>query len=279
MLRATINDRVCEFADGITILSAARSVGIDIPTLCSDLRLRLIGSCRMCLVQVEPAWLHFAIRLVIVLLLVFPILILSENVSGQTQNGRLTQAEILEAEQLLNNLSYWTGPIDGTFDDASRHALIAFQKVELRKRSGSLTRAELEALRSADRPEARDDAYAHVEVDLSRQVLMVVDEIGVVTKVLPVCTGNEKLYKDRGQTKRAHTPRGRFVVTRKINGLRISSLGALYYPNYIVNGIAIHGSPSVLTRPASHGCIRIPMFAAKAFHDMTPVGTIVVVYD
>lgn len=227
----------------------------------------------------QHAWLHLAIRLAIVLLLLFLVLILGERVIGKTQNGELTRVEILEAEQRLSDLGYWTGPIDGTFDSASRHALTAFQKVEGRKRSGSLTRSELGALRSADRPEPRDKTYAHVEVDLWRQVLMIVDENGLVTKVLPVCTGNEKLYSDRGVTKRAHTPRGRFMVTRKINGLRISSLGALFYPCYIVNGIAIHGSPSIAAYPASHGCIRIPMFAAKAFHDMTPVGTVVVVYD
>lgn len=227
----------------------------------------------------QHVWLHFAVRLAIVLLLLFLILILSENVIGKTQNSELSRAEILETEQLLANLGYWTGPIDGVFDSGSRHALTAFQKIEGRKRSGSLTRTEIEALRSAQRPEPRDTTYAHVEVDLSRQVLMVVDENGLVTKVLPVCSGNEKLYSDRGVTKRAHTPRGRFVVTRKINGLRVSSLGALYYPCYIVNGIAIHGSPSIVTYPASHGCIRIPMFAAKAFHDVTPVGTVVVVYD
>lgn len=227
----------------------------------------------------QHAWFHFAFRLAIVLLLIFLILILSEKVVGKTQKAELTQTEILEAEQLLNNLGYWTGSIDGVFDNASRHALTAFQKVEGRKRSGSLTGTELEALRSANRPEARDKTYAHVEVDLARQVLMIVDETGIVTRVLPVCSGNEKLYSDRGVTKRAHTPRGRFIVTRKINGLRISSLGALFYPCYIVNGIAIHGSPSILPYPASHGCIRIPMFAAKAFHDITPVGTIVMVYD
>ena len=227
----------------------------------------------------QHAGLHLAIRLAIVLLLLFLLLVLSEKVIGKTQNRELSHAEILEAEQLLTNLGYWTGPIDGLFDSDSRHALTAFQKVEGRKRSGRLTRIELEALRSAPRPEPHDQTYAHVEVDLSRQVLMVIDESGVVTKVLPVCSGNEKLYNDRGITKRAHTPRGRFIVTRKINGLRISSLGALFYPCYIVNGIAIHGSPSIAAYPASHGCIRIPMFAAKAFHDMTPVGTIVVVYD
>jgi len=44
-------------------------------------------------------------------------------------------------------------------------------------------------------------------------------------------------------------------------------------------GIAIHGNPSVPVYPASHGCIRIPMFAAKEFSQMTPVGTPVIVYD
>ena len=60
-----------------------------------------------------------------------------------------------------------------------------------------------------------------------------------------------------------HTPRGTFKVLRKINGRRLSSLGLLSYPSYIVNGVAVHGSFSVPTHPASHGCFRVPMFAAK----------------
>jgi lipoprotein-anchoring transpeptidase ErfK/SrfK len=31
--------------------------------------------------------------------------------------------------------------------------------------------------------------------------------------------------------------------------------------------------------PASHGCIRIPMFASKKLSELTPVGTEVIVYD
>ncbi|HEX5833353.1 MAG TPA: peptidoglycan-binding domain-containing protein, partial [Pyrinomonadaceae bacterium] len=63
--------------------------------------------------------------------------------------------DVFEAEQRLANLGYWTGPIDGKFDSGSRHALIAFQKVEGRKRNGSLTIEELEALRAAARPLAK----------------------------------------------------------------------------------------------------------------------------
>jgi lipoprotein-anchoring transpeptidase ErfK/SrfK len=31
--------------------------------------------------------------------------------------------------------------------------------------------------------------------------------------------------------------------------------------------------------PASHGCIRIPMFAAKEFYNLAPIGAKVIVYE
>ena len=191
----------------------------------------------------------------------------------------VSKEEIVTAERRLSELGYWTGPVDSTLDSASRHALIAFQKVEGRQRTGKLTRAELQALLSAQRPLPKYGDYAHIEIDLSRQVLFIVDVTGTATHILPVCTGNEKTYVDHGEIHRAHTPRGRFRVLRKIAGWRLSSLGLLYYPNYIYNGIAIHGSLAMAVYPASHGCIRIPMFASKELSELTPVGTEVIVYD
>jgi len=120
--------------------------------------------------------------------------------------------------------------------------------------------------------------YAHVEINLSRQRLLVVDGSGRVVKTLPVCSGSGKLFTSEGRTRRAITPRGRFTVFRKIAGWHKSPLGMLYYPSYICQGVAIHGSRSVPSRPASHGCIRIPMSAAQEFSEMTPIGTIVLVY-
>lgn len=191
----------------------------------------------------------------------------------------LSSQERLEAEQRLWDLGYWAGPIDGRFDSASRHALIAFQKVERRALTGKLTLNELNELRAANRPLARHGRYAHVEIDLLRQVLFVIDETGAVLRILPVSTGNGALYTDRGQVHRARTPTGNYRVQRKISGWRLSSLGLLYYPSYIHNGIAIHGSPSVPTRPASHGCIRVPMFAAKELSFLLPIGIEVEIYD
>ena len=191
----------------------------------------------------------------------------------------LTKQERIEAEQRLWQLGYWAGPVDGQFDSASRHALIAFQKVEQRDRTGKLTRDELNALQNARRPVPRFGTQPHVEIDLQRQVLFLIDETGLVARIVPVSTGNGQMYMDRGKWHRAVTPVGRFKVLRKINGWRLSSLGLLYYPSYIHNGIAIHGSPLVPSYVASHGCIRVPMFAAKQLSSLLPVGMEVIVYD
>lgn len=225
------------------------------------------------------AWLHAFLRLLIVLLIILLFAWLTEAFGAPATQPGLTKEQIAEAEQRLIELGYWTGPVDGVLDGGSQHALMAFQKIERRKRTGKLTVEELEVLRSAGPPEARDKTYPHVEVDLKRQVLIVVDEQGKATNVLSVSTGNEQGYTESGRRQRAHTPRGTFTVLRKIAGWRRSKLGLLYYPNYIHNGIAIHGSPSVPPYPASHGCIRIPMFAAKEMAELLPVGTTVMVYE
>jgi len=193
--------------------------------------------------------------------------------------GKRVSPEVREAEQLLHDLGYWAGPIDGRMDEASRHALIAFQKVEGRKRTGRLTTDELEALRAARRPQPRDKSYAHVEIDLGRQVLFVVGERGEVKKVLPVSTGNGEEFTNEGWTRRAITPTGRFKVHNKIKGWRKSPLGMIYYPVYFLSGIAIHGYSSVPVNAASHGCVRIPLAAAKEFYDEIPTGMFVIVYN
>jgi len=198
---------------------------------------------------------------------------------SKAKAAALTRQEILEAEQLLANLGYWTGPVDGTFDTASRYALVAFQKVEGRQRTGRLTEAELQALRTASRPTPLENGYAHVEADLERQVLFVVDTSGTVSRVLPISSGNGEEFTSEGWTRRAVTPTGRFKVYRKVEGWRKAPLGSIYYPNYFLSGVAIHGSASVPAKAASHGCIRIPVYAAKEFSEITPNGTVVIVHD
>jgi peptidoglycan hydrolase-like protein with peptidoglycan-binding domain len=201
--------------------------------------------------------------------------------SAQPASNRFatpTAAQIKDAERHLSNLGYWTGPVDGRLDSISRSALIAFQKWEGRSVTGRLTIDDLEAIRNAAAPKPREPGYAHAEVDLDRQVLLLVNDEGS-TRVLPVSTGNGNEFVDEGQTSVAYTPRGRFLVYRKGYGWETGSLGSVYYPNDISGGVAIHGSRNVPSAPASHGCIRVPMFAARDGSKFLQLGTIVLVYD
>jgi lipoprotein-anchoring transpeptidase ErfK/SrfK len=190
-----------------------------------------------------------------------------------------SRPQVLEAEKLLSNLGYWISKVDGKADASTRHALIAFQKVEKRKRTGVLTTGELKALRAASRPVPKYTGDSHIEVDITRQVLFLVDESGTVTHILPVSTGNEQKYEVDGHWEVARTPRGTFAIDRQIQGTRKAPLGDLYNPNYFYYGVAIHGSDSIPVYPASHGCVRIPRFADKAFQEMVRIGMKVYVYD
>src|SRR5438046_9953487 len=181
----------------------------------------------------------------------------------------VSRAELRDADARLSEMGYGTG----------RNALIAFQKYEGRKVTGQLSREDFDAIMNASAPQARDLGYSHVEVDLDRQVLLLTDGEGAVTRILPVSTGSNKHYHEKSMSGLAYTPRGRFRIYAKLSGWKKSPLGLLYYPNYFSDGLAIHGNPSVPQTPRSHGCIRIPMSAATAISRLLPVGTIVLIYD
>ena len=55
MTKLTINNKPVDVAEGTTVLNAARSAGIEIPTLCEHPHLTPYGGCRLCLVEVEGA--------------------------------------------------------------------------------------------------------------------------------------------------------------------------------------------------------------------------------
>jgi N-acetylmuramoyl-L-alanine amidase len=193
--------------------------------------------------------------------------------------GPLKRAELKEAEQRLKEMGYQVGPVDGVIDSTTQQGVVTFQKWEGRRVTGRLTRAEFNAIRDATAPRPKDPGYKHVEVDLDRQVLLLTDEDGAVTMILPVSTGSGEHYKEKRMSGLAYTPRGRFKIYGKIAGWRKSPLGLLYYPNYFSDGLAIHGNPEVPHTPRSHGCVRIPMSAAKAVSERLEIGTIVLIYD
>src|SRR5687768_8587701 len=107
---------------------------------------------------------------------------------AKTNNGELAlqnTSQITEAEKRLANLGYAVDNADGKLDFNSRHAIMAFQKVEGLKRTGVLTASVLEKMREASTPAAKHEGPAHVEVDITRQVLFMVNDEGKVTLIVP----------------------------------------------------------------------------------------------
>jgi lipoprotein-anchoring transpeptidase ErfK/SrfK len=86
---------------------------------------------------------------------------------------------------------------------------------------------------------------------------------GKVVNVLHVSTGAT-----------GNTPIGRWNVYRKVPGWD----WVLWYPMYFKGGFAIHGYPSVPAYPASHGCVRIPMWFAPVLYRKYAHGARIVVY-
>lgn len=154
------------------------------------------------------------------------------------------QVSALQAR--LVELGYWLGTPDATFDDLTAQAVVAFQKAEGLARDGVVGPATIEALGTAERLRARSTTGSLIEVDLQRQLLLVVRD-GEVEWALNTSTGAAA----------TPTPPGQFTIFRDVDGVDTGPLGSLYRPKYFNRGIAIHGYPSVPAQPASHGCTRV----------------------
>ncbi|MGI8808080.1 MAG: L,D-transpeptidase family protein, partial [Acidimicrobiales bacterium] len=177
-------------------------------------------------------------------------------------------------QERLAELGYDVGTPDGKWGARTTYSLMAFQKVEgltADGQDGPRTQAAL-AGASTPGPMVPGGSPTRIEIDVARQVLFHWVG-GSLARILTVSTGNNERYCVDGACSVAVTPGGTFRIGRKAVGLEVAPLGELWWPMYFNGGIAIHGSASVPAYPASHGCIRIPMYAAPTFFDQVPAGT------
>jgi peptidoglycan hydrolase-like protein with peptidoglycan-binding domain len=188
--------------------------------------------------------------------------------------------EVADLQARLVDLGFWLGEADGTYGQLTRQAVMAFQKAQGLGRDGVAGPTTLAAVAAAALPAPREPSGTHLEIDLDRQLLLVV-EGGQTRWALNTSTGNGEAYRaPGGGTAVATTPTGRFTVYRQIDGRREAPLGTLYRPKYFHGGIAIHGSGSIPANPASHGCARVTNAAMDLLWSsgLAPVGTPVLVY-
>ena len=166
-------------------------------------------------------------------------------------------------EQRLAQLHYGLERVDGYFGQDTYDAIIAFEKVSGMSRDGIVGPAVWRRLNTATIPLARYRSGNHLEVDKTRQVLFDVRG-GKVARVLPVSTGAT-----------GNTPIGTFHVYSKAAGYNAK---LMYYSMYFLGNFAVHGYPDVPAYPASHGCVRIPIWAAVPLYDTHGYGTTVIIY-
>jgi lipoprotein-anchoring transpeptidase ErfK/SrfK len=191
-----------------------------------------------------------------------------------------SEPAVLGLQQRLSDLGYWLGAVDGNFGQLTRQAVMAFQKAEGLTRDGIAGPQTRQQLQKASRPQPRTPEGDRIEVDLARQLLLVVRG-GRVQWAFNTSTGNGEAYdRPSGGTGVARTPRGEFEIERQIDGVRRAELGVLYRPKYFRGGIAVHGSGSIPAQPASHGCVRVSNAAMDLLWagDVATIGTEVTVY-
>ena len=163
---------------------------------------------------------------------------------------------VKQAQLRLTALGYWAGPANGRFGPQTTQAVLALQKTVGLPRTGRLDRKVRNVLIAGIRPRARTRSGTTLEIDIRRQLLFVVVN-GRTTLALNTSTGSGRAYYQDGNRYISRTPRGRFGITRQINGRRVSKLGVLWRPKYFSGGYAMHGSSSIPGYAASHGCARL----------------------
>ena len=170
-------------------------------------------------------------------------------------------SSVLALERRLAELHYALRGRDRVYGEDTFEAVLAFQKVHGLPRTGRVEPWLWRRLAHAGVPRAaRGGDY--LEVDKTRQVLFEVRG-GKVARVIHVSTGAT-----------GNTPLGAWTIYRKVGGWD----WVLWYPMYFKGGFAIHGYPSVPAYPASHGCVRIPMWIASRLYGAHGYGTTVFVH-
>jgi L,D-transpeptidase-like protein/putative peptidoglycan binding protein len=173
--------------------------------------------------------------------------------------SRGSSVRVLESR--LQELRYALPRADSLYGLDTYQAVLAFQKVSGLPWTGRVDARVWKRLRAARPPRPRYGGD-HIEVSKGRQYLLVVrgGKTQLVVHVSTGATGN--------------TPIGRWQVYRKVTGWD----WVLWYPMYFLRGFAIHGYPSVPAYPASHGCVRVPMWVAPQLYSQIAWGQTIDVY-
>jgi hypothetical protein len=167
--------------------------------------------------------------------------------------------------RLLRDRGYYVS-VGSKYSDATQRAVMAFRKVNRMSRSWNASPGIFKKLADGNGGFhlKYPGAGRHVEVDISRQVMVLADN-GKAQHIFHVSTGAPA----------TPTIRGHYHFYRKDAGF--NSLG-MYYSVYFIRGYAIHGYHSVPPYNASHGCVRNPIPNSKFIYNWVSLGMSIYTY-
>jgi hypothetical protein len=178
-------------------------------------------------------------------------------------------ADVRALERRLKQLRLRVSGVNRYFTYTTFDSVVAFQKAYGLSRTGVVGSGTWSMLGKA---RVRKPRFAtptpHIEVNKTRQILMVVRN-GAVDSIIPISSGAT-----------GNTPVGAFRILWKAPATSTWLGSAILYRTMTFHGnFAIHGYPSVPVYPASHGCVRVPMWLADWLYQQSPVGERVYVYE
>jgi hypothetical protein len=175
-------------------------------------------------------------------------------------------------QRRLAALKYYPGWVDGRFGSDTLEAVWAFQETQGLHPRDAVSSAMQRALASPRPPKVlvHHGGRLRVEVSLKDQVLVLYRR-NHVALVSHVSTAGGYYFCSPNGCGDAITPTGDFTTLSFMPGRVTVPLGEMYNPVFFIGTIfAIHGDTDVPLRPASHGCVRIPMHIAAFFHTLIP---------
>jgi hypothetical protein len=165
----------------------------------------------------------------------------------------------------LMDLHYHVPGRNGNFDYRTADSVMAFHKVQGMARSTYVDAATWHALADPKSMVPRVKAAgSHWEVNLSKQVAFYVVD-GKVRSIFHVSSGKPSTPTFPGQ----------FHVDQKVPGYNQKEM---YYSSFFDGNRALHGYADVPSYPASHGCVRMPIWSAIWVYNHAPYGILVDVY-
>lgn len=220
----------------------------------------------------------------------------------RTIRDRMHGDDVRRIQQRLKDLHFDPGRIDGVYGGDTMMAVWAFQALVQKMTRDTLVDFVTPVLWDSMRgevtitPRRQPGTPNHVEVYLPEQVLAVFKGTQLLL-VTHISTGTgqkwcEEVTIDPGEEGnntglpikegicgQAITPGGIYYFYNRRLGLRESKLGTMWNPVYFNVGIAIHGAMMVPKEPASHGCVRIPIFISNYFPALVQYNDRVYVFD